>query len=171
MQQMSGTGKKLCLLYGQAVKSNRIEQKGLESVKKLIEQITKFGIVGVIATVIDMGLLAFLKECFGMNELVAAPISFSVSVIFNYICSMKYVFERRDDMSRHREFIIFIVLSIIGLGINQFVLWAMKGSLEFLKPWPFVYHWEYMIRKVVATLIVLIWNFVSRKLLLEKKKS
>lgn len=167
MQRLSGTGEKLHLLYGQAL----IGRKDWNRLKKLIEQITKFGIVGVLATLIDMGLLAFLKECFGMDELVAAPISFSVSVVFNYICSMKYVFERRDDMSRHREFIIFMILSVIGLGINQLVLWGMKGSLEFLRPWSFIYHWEYMIRKIVATLIVLIWNFVSRKLLLEKKSS
>lgn len=137
--------------------------------KKLMEQIVKFGIVGVLATLIDMGVLMFLREAFGLDDLVAAPISFTISVIFNYICSMKYVFERRDDMSRQREFIIFVILSIIGLGINQLVMWGLKGRLEFLQIWQLLYHFEYMIRKVVATVIVLIWNFVSRKVLLEKK--
>lgn len=134
-----------------------------------MEQIVKFGIVGVLATLIDMGVLMFLREAFGLDDLVAAPISFTISVIFNYICSMKYVFERRDDMSRQREFIIFVILSIIGLGINQLVMWGLKGRLEFLQNWQLIYHFEYMIRKVVATVIVLIWNFVSRKVLLEKK--
>lgn len=116
-----------------------------------------------------MGILMFLREAFGMDDLIAAPISFTISVIFNYICSMKFVFERRDDMSRQREFVIFVILSIIGLGINQLVMWGLKGRLEFLQIWQVVYHFEYMIRKVVATVIVLIWNFVSRKILLEKK--
>lgn len=137
--------------------------------KKLVEQIVKFGLVGVIATLIDMGLLMFLKEAFGMDENVAAAISFSVSVIFNYIFSMKFVFERRDDMSRQREFIIFMILSIIGLGINVGIMYGMDGRMEFLRGIPFLYRWEYMIRKVVATVVVLIWNFVSRKILLEKK--
>lgn len=137
--------------------------------KKLMEQIVKFGIVGVIATLVDMGVLIFLKEVFDMNPNVAAAISFTVSVIFNYICSMKFVFERRDDMSRQKEFIIFIVLSIIGLGINEAIMIGLDGRLEFLKVWSLLYRWEYMVRKVVATLVVLIWNFVSRKMLLEKK--
>lgn len=137
--------------------------------KKLMEQIVKFGIVGVIATLIDMGILMFLRETFGMDDLIAAPIAFTISVIFNYICSMKFVFERREDMSRQREFIIFVILSIIGLGINQLVMWGLKGRLEFLQGWQLLYHFEYMIRKVVATVIVLLWNFVSRKVLLEKK--
>ena len=137
--------------------------------KKLVEQIVKFGLVGIIATLFDMGLLMFLKEAFGMDENVAAAISFSVSVIFNYIFSMKFVFERRDDMSRQREFIIFMILSIIGLGINVGIMYGMDGRMEFLRGIPFLYRWEYMIRKVVATIVVLIWNFVSRKILLEKK--
>ena len=137
--------------------------------KKQVEQIVKFGLVGIIATLIDMGLLMFLKEAFGMDENVAAAISFSVSVIFNYIFSMKFVFERRDDMSRQREFIIFMILSIIGLGINVGIMYGMDGRMEFLRGIPFLYRWEYMIRKVVATIVVLIWNFVSRKILLEKK--
>ena len=138
--------------------------------KKLIEQIVKFGIVGVIATVVDMGVLIFLKEVFGMDPNVAAAISFTVAVVFNYICSMKFVFERRDDMSRTKEFIIFMVLSISGLGINEAIMIGLDGRMEFLKDMSsFLYRWEYMIRKVFATLIVLIWNFVSRKLTLEKK--
>ncbi|MBQ3601715.1 MAG: GtrA family protein [Lachnospiraceae bacterium] len=137
--------------------------------KKLIEQIVKFGIVGIIATLIDMGLLMFLKEIFHMNSEIAAAISFSVSVVFNYIFSMKYVFERKDDMSRKKEFIIFVVLSIIGLGINQGIMIGLKGRLEFLSAVAFLYRFEYMIRKVVATVVVLIWNFVSRKILIEKK--
>lgn len=147
-----------------------ISESEEKNMKKLIEQMVKFGLVGVIATLIDMGVLMFLKEVFGMDENVAAAISFSVSVIFNYIFSMKFVFERRDDMSRQREFIIFMILSIIGLGINVGIMYGMDGRMEFLRGIPFLYRWEYMIRKVVATIVVLIWNFVSRKILLEKKE-
>ena len=44
----------------------------------------KFGVVGVIAFVIDYGLLALLTEAFGVNYLVSATISFTASVVFNY---------------------------------------------------------------------------------------
>ena len=52
--------------------------------KKLVAQIMKFGVVGVIAFVIDYGLLALLTEAFGVNYLVSATISFTASVVFNY---------------------------------------------------------------------------------------
>ena len=45
----------------------------------------KFGVVGVIAFIIDYGLLALLTEVFGVNYLVSATISFTASVIFNYL--------------------------------------------------------------------------------------
>ena len=92
--------------------------------KKLIAQFMKFGVVGFIAFIIDYGLLALLTEVFGINYLISATVSFTVSVIFNYIASMRYVFTHKEDMSRRREFIIFVVLSVIGLLINNAIMWA-----------------------------------------------
>ena len=60
--------------------------------KKLIEQIMKFGVVGAVAFVIDYGLLALLTEVFAINYLVSATVSFTASVVFNYVASMRYVF-------------------------------------------------------------------------------
>ena len=64
------------------------DREGMD-VGKLIAQFMKFGVVGVIAFVIDYGLLALLTEVFGVNYLVSATISFTVSVIFNYLASMR----------------------------------------------------------------------------------
>ena len=56
---------------------------------KLFQQFMKFGVVGVIAFVIDYGLMVFLTEVFGVNYLVSATISFTVSTVFNFtICAM-----------------------------------------------------------------------------------
>ncbi|MEG0473613.1 MAG: GtrA family protein, partial [Solibacillus sp.] len=92
--------------------------------KKLIAQLMKFGVVGVIAFIIDYGLLIFLTEVFGIDYLVSATISFIVSVVFNYVASMRYVFSHRAGMSRRREFIIFVVLSVLGLIINDVGMWV-----------------------------------------------
>lgn len=127
--------------------------------KKLFAQFMKFGIVGVIAFVIDYGLMILLTEAFGVPYLISTTVSFIVSVIFNYVASMRYVFKRKDDMSRHREFIIFIVLSVIGLGINDLFMWLM---VDFL----FI---DYRISKIVVTVVVAVWNFVTRKIFLEAK--
>ena len=123
---------------------------------RLVEQILKFGVVGVIASVIDFGLLFLLSQVFGMDPVLAAGISFCVSLVFNYLASMRFVFRHRDDMSRTREFVIFIVLSVIGLGINELIMWA--GTAAFGSSGVAV-----MAVKVVATGIVMIWNFLSRK--------
>ncbi len=125
--------------------------------KKLIAQFMKFGVVGVIAFVIDYGLLALLTEVFSVNYLVSATISFTVSVIFNYIASMRYVFTHKEDMSRRREFVIFVILSVIGLLINNLCMWAGVELAGI----------HYLITKIVATAIVMVWNFVTRKIFLD----
>ena len=117
----------------------------------------KFGVVGVIAFVIDYGLLALLTEAFGVNYLVSATISFTASVVFNYAASMRYVFTHKEGMSRRREFAIFVVLSVIGLGLNNGCMWA---GVEFLGI-------HYLIVKIGATFIVMVWNFVTRKIFLD----
>lgn len=150
--------------------------------KKLLEQIVKFGVVGIIATIVDWGIYAVLVPIHGASsglsdlmdiktwETVCAIISFSVSVVVNYIASMKYVFERRDDMSRLREFTIFLILSIIGLVINICIIRGLHDIQKVFETWPtFFAYFAYMVPKVIATVIVLVWNFVTRKLLLEKK--
>lgn len=127
--------------------------------KKLLAQFMKFGIVGVIAFVIDYGFMVLLTEVFGVPYLISTTVSFIISVIFNYFVSMRFVFKRKDDMSRRREFIIFVVLSIIGLIINDVFMWLMVDFLYI----------DYRLSKIVVTFIVAVWNFVTRKIFLEAK--
>ena len=125
--------------------------------KKLFAQIAKFGVVGVIAFVIDYGLMVLLTELVGLNYLVSATISFTVSVIFNYVASMRYVFSHKEGMSRRREFVIFVVLSVIGLGINNLLMWLGTSLMGI----------SYLITKIFATAAVMVWNFVTRKKFLD----
>ena len=130
--------------------------------KKLINQILKFGVVGGIAFVIDYGLMVFLTEVFKVPALISAAISFTVSVIFNYIASVKWVFDvNKEKNSKAKELIVFIILSVIGLGINELIMWIMDKEFG-------IY---YMISKIVATAGVMCYNFITRKLFLEKKKN
>ena len=125
--------------------------------KKLIAQFMKFGVVGVIAFIIDFGVMVFLTEVFAVPYLISTTIAFTVSVIFNYVASMRYVFVRKDNMSRRREFIIFVLLSVIGLVLNDVFMWLL---VDFF----FI---DYRISKIITTVLVAIWNFVSRKIFLE----
>ena len=121
--------------------------------KRLIEQIIKFGIIGVIAFVIDYSLLYCLTEFLNIHYLISAIISFTVSVIFNYIASIKWVFVT-DSHKTSSTFIIFIILSVIGLGVNQIIMYL---GVE-------IFHLYYMFTKIFATAIVMIYNFITRKI-------
>ena len=129
--------------------------------KKLIEQIMKFGVVGVVCFLIDYGLMILLTEKFGVEYLISSGISFSVSVIVNYILSLTFVFDTGKGQNKIAEFVIFVVLSVIGLGINQVLMWICVEKL----------HIHYMISKIGVTGVVMVYNFITRKLILEKKES
>lgn len=128
----------------------------------LFGQFLKFGVVGAIAFVIDFGTMVALRELLGLNPIIAAAVSFSVSVIFNYIASMRYVFTRRDDLSRRKELIVFVTLSVIGLAINELIMWLGQeafaaAGIDYANG-PY-----YMGVKILATAVVMLWNFFSRK--------
>ena len=127
--------------------------------RKLIEQMIKFGFVGFLCFFIDYGIMVLLTEVAGIVYLVSSACSFTVSVIVNYILSGTFVFETDKEKSRIKEFIVFVFLSIIGLGINQLCMWF---GVELL-------HISYLIVKIGATAVVMVYNFISRKLIIEKK--
>ncbi|MBO5136416.1 MAG: GtrA family protein [Clostridia bacterium] len=125
----------------------------------MVFQLLKFAIVGVIAAFVDVGVLVFLKELFSVDVLIASAVSFSVSVTVNYILSMAFVFKSKKQ-SKVKEFIIFVLLSIGGLGLNQLILWI---GVTFTS----VY---YLVIKFLAMVIVPIYNFITRKIFLEEKE-
>ncbi len=129
----------------------------MASIRSLIPQFAKFAVVGIIAFIIDLGLMVALVELTGMDPVVAATISFIVSVVFNYVASMRYVFSHRDDISRTHEFVVFVILSVIGLAINDLLMWIGTTYTSI----------DYRIVKIVATAIVTLYNFFSRRRFLD----
>ena len=91
--------------------------------KNLMKQIIRFGIIGGIAFLIDYVILYMCKEWLGLHVLLSAGISFTVSVIFNYIASVKWVFDVDKEKDPKKNFIIFIVLSIVGLILTEIIMW------------------------------------------------
>ena len=124
---------------------------------KLLNQILKFGFVGGTAFVIDYVLLYFCTEFLHIHYLISSIISFTVSVIFNYILSIKWIFDvkKKQDV---KDFVIFIILSVIGLGINSLIMYVMVEKFG-------VY---YMFSKIVSTAVVMVYNFITRKIFVEK---
>lgn len=148
--------------------------------KKLFNQIIKFGLVGGLCFVIDFAIsflgAKFLRDVFNAGTdnaaLIAAFFGFVISVIVNYILSMKFVFKRKENMARRKEFIIFLFLSIIGLLINEVII---KGSMVIASNWFTDLYEKYPDfitagAKIVATAVVMVYNFVTRKIFLESKE-
>lgn len=125
---------------------------------KIIKQLLKFGVVGVISFVIDYLVLFICTEFLGIYYLISSLISFSVSTVFNYIASVRWVFDVNQERRRRKNFVLFIVFSIVGLGLNQLIMWFGVDVL----------HIYYMLVKIGATAIVMVFNFVTRKMFLEK---
>lgn len=125
--------------------------------KKLIDQIIKFGIVGVIATAIDWGIFYICINYLGIDYKIANVLGFCISVIFNYRASVKYVFNVDKNKDPKRNFIIFITFSVIGLLLTEVLLILCVSKL----------HFGEMISKIGVSIIVMTFNFITRKLFLE----
>ena len=124
----------------------------------MIRQIIKFGIVGIIATLVDVGVLVTFKELLNIDVLVSSAISFCASVAVNYILSMTFVFKSKNQ-DKFREIVIFVLLSVGGLCLNQLILWiGVKYTPVY-----------YLIVKLFALVIVPVYNFITRKIFLEAK--
>ena len=70
---------------------------------------------------------------------------------------MKYVFDHREGMSRKREFTIFTILSVIGLGLNDLYMFVGVTFLSI----------GYQAMKAIATFLVTWYNYFSRRFFLE----
>ncbi len=123
----------------------------------LFQQIFKFGIVGGIATVIDIAVYWLLVTFLNINPLLGNILSFSVSVIYNYTASVKWVFHVNEQKSKKKMFVEFMFFSILGLLLTELLLWVGIDILRQNK----------MLVKLVATAIVMVFNFITRKLFLE----
>ncbi len=82
---------------------------------------------------------------------------------------MKYVFRHRPDMARWMEMAIFVFSAVVGLLINGLIIWLSTYGMN--KDAFITQHAEYLLRtnigKLIATVVVAIWNFIIRKWLLD----
>lgn len=136
---------------------NVLHLKFKAKTRKLLIQILKFAIVGGIATIIDFVFLYIFREFCHFPVLVSNTLSFCISVIYNYVASVKWVFDVNKEKDAKKQFVIFIVFSVIGLLLNNAIMWI---TVDFLS----IY---YMLAKIIATAIVMVFNFITRKIFLE----
>lgn len=124
-------------------------------------QLFRYFWVGGTAFAVDFGLLWLLTGWCGVHYLLSAAIAFAAGLTVNYALSVSWVFSERTLHSRIAEFTAFVSIGIVGLGLNEAILWSMTDFLEL----------HYLISKTVATAAVFFWNFTARKYLLFNEKN
>ncbi len=143
--------------------------------KKLIGEIFRFGIVGAAATVVEWGLFWILDNYTAIKTVITnkdwylvliTSICFTVSVIFNYILSRLWVFHVSKAGNPAREFVLFIITALVGLGLNSLILlvcvqWLFQ-RIGFIAALP--ENIRNIFGKMIATFIVMVWNYLARKL-------
>ena len=118
-------------------------------------EIIRFCLVGGATFIIDYALLYILTEYINLNYLLSSGLSFTAAVLANYFLCLAYVFT--DSKNGTKQFMLFILSSIGGLIINQLCMYFFVEIM-------FMY---YMAAKIIATIIVTIWNYITKKKSLE----
>lgn len=128
----------------------------VDSTKSVYIQFLRYGFAASVSLAIDFGLLIILKEYAYAHYLLAATISFIAGLLTNYFLSNLWVFNSSKLSSKRREFLIFTIIGLIGLGLTDLLLWILTSIIGLY----------YVLSKSIATVIVYFWNFGARKKIL-----
>ena len=124
-------------------------------------QAFRYLISGGTAFLVDTALLTLLTECFGREHLLLwTCIAFAAGLVITYLFSILWVFDNRSMKSRTAEITVFVLIGVIGLGLTELLMWflAQKAGLH------------YLLSKIVTTVLVFVWNFAAKKLLLFRNR-
>ena len=125
-------------------------------------QFFRYICVGGIATVVDWSVLELFYAVLGFGLYVATAIGFAFGLTTNYLLSKFFAFKGTPtDKSVVGEILIFLITGLIGLGLTEVIMWFMTSVLST----------HHLVSKAVATALVLLWNFGSKKILLYRKRS
>jgi putative flippase GtrA len=108
-----------------------------DRVRHLVPELAKFGIVGGIGAVIDLGGAAVLHGSYHEGALTAKAVSISVATVVTYVGSRFWTFRHRENQALHRETLLFFALNVVGLLIAEAVIacttymFGFKGAVAY----------------------------------------
>ncbi len=95
----------------------------------LIPELAKFGVVGLIGSVIDLGGAAYLHGAVGVGPMVAKGLSIIAATVVTYLGSRFWTFRHRVNQALLREGTLFVVLNVVGLAIAECVIAVVTYGL------------------------------------------
>ena len=131
--------------------------------KSLMGQFLRYMVTGGVAFVADFGLFALCLYGFGWHYLLANLVGLVAGLVLNYAMSILWVFtacKRILKTQKGIEFVLFALVGIAGVGINQLLMYLMVDGIGVNE----------MVSKMIAAVLVLMWNFGARKLMLFRGK-
>lgn len=137
-----------------------VKKSLVDSTNNLYIQLFRYTFVGGLAFAVDFCLLYVLTEYAHLHYLESATISFLVGLFVNYLVSKVWVFSESKFKKKGIEFLLFALVGLIGLGLNNLFLWLITTYLSMY----------YMFSKLIASVIVYLWNFLARKYLIFSTK-
>jgi putative flippase GtrA len=137
--------------------------------RKEIKRFAKFATVGAAGSITDFAVLNILVQMFSFPLWLANGFSFSAAVIQNFMLNRRWTFPESRERNAGRQLTQFVIVSIIGLAINQAVFLTVHHLTE--PHWmnlianPDVAHAvSYNVAKLFAIGVVLFWNFFVNRL-------
>lgn len=130
----------------------------------LVNQFLRFGMVGVVNTLIDFGvlnaLMLFLDSPGGVKLLGCNAVAFACANLNSYVANRTWTFAgyRKASVT---EFGAFLLIAFTGLLINSLILWLLTGGVP-----ASLLHLN--LAKAAATGVSLVWNFCGYRLLLTR---
>ena len=118
--------------------------------KAFLLKFLKFAAVGATGVVVDYGFTYLFKEVFKVQKYISNSIGFTIAASTNYILNRIWTFES-DNPDIALEYTEFLVISLIGLGLNNLFLWLFHSTFKL----------NFYVAKLIAIGIVTIWNFLA----------
>lgn len=118
--------------------------------KAFYSKFLKFGVVGFSGLLIDFGVTYLFKEVFKVQKYLANAIGFMMAASSNYFFNRIWTFKSTNP-NIALEYSEFIVISLIGVGINTLILWLLVSK----------YKINFYLAKVFAIAVVTIWDFLA----------
>ncbi len=115
-------------------------------------KLVRYFFVGGVAACVDIGIFVLFARVLGWNYLAVAAVGFCLATLVNYLLSVRLVFKSGTRFGRRSEVGLIYLISGIGLGVNQTVLYVGIDRLG----------WDMVLCKLLATLIVFFWNYWAR---------